>query len=373
MVRLRSPRDSARSQWDCEIPAERVILSIHFHAMKLFVTFVSAIIACILAVAQSPKVEILTSGTRTSLRGLSVVNDNVIWVSGSNGMVGKSTNSGKNWKWMQVKGFEKTDFRDIEAFDANTALIMGIAEPAYILKTTDGGESWKVVYENKTKGMFLDAMDFANNRDGIVIGDPVDGKIFLAQTKNSGNTWEEIQDPRIPKADSGEAFFAASGSNIKLFSDGSFVIASGGLRSRLITRNGATELPIVQGKESTGANSIDVFDNGLPRKPGQRMIIVGGDFAADSVITRNCFYSTNGGRSWQAPDTPPHGYRSSVEFLSKKDILACGLNGVDYSSDGGKNWAWISKEGFHVCRIARIGTAIFLAGANGKIGRITWQ
>ena len=28
------------------------------------------------------------------------------------------------------------DFRDIEAFDANTALVLGIASPGYIFKTT---------------------------------------------------------------------------------------------------------------------------------------------------------------------------------------------------------------------------------------------
>jgi photosystem II stability/assembly factor-like uncharacterized protein len=89
--------------------------------------------------SQTPHVEILTSGTKTSLRGLSVVNDNVVWVSGSNGTVGRSNNGGKNWNWFTVKGFEKTEFRDIEAFDASTAVIMGIAEPAHILKTTDGG------------------------------------------------------------------------------------------------------------------------------------------------------------------------------------------------------------------------------------------
>ena len=54
-----------------------------------------------------PKVEILNTGVKTSIRGLSVVNNNVVWVSGSNGMVGKSANAGKNWKWMTVKGFEK--------------------------------------------------------------------------------------------------------------------------------------------------------------------------------------------------------------------------------------------------------------------------
>ncbi len=82
--------------------------------------------------AQTPEVQLLTSGTNTSLRGLSAVNDNVIWVSGSNGTIGRSLNAGKNWTWMTVKGFEKTAFRDIEAFDANTAVIIAIDSPAYI-------------------------------------------------------------------------------------------------------------------------------------------------------------------------------------------------------------------------------------------------
>ena len=343
-------------------------------AMKNFILSLLAISCSTTLIAQTPSVEILTSGTKTSLRGLSVVNDNVVWVSGSNGTVGKSTNGGKNWKWMKVNGFEKTDFRDIEAFDANTAVIMGISEPAYILKTIDGGNSWKVVFENKGKGMFLDAMDFANNQQGIVIGDPINGKIFLAKTNNSGNTWEEVPaDHNKMKIDSGEAFFAASGSNIKLYANGNYYIVSGGLKSSLFTNSSSARLPIVQGKESTGANAIDIFDNGIPRKPGQRMIVVGGDFSADSIAKDNCFYSNNGGKTWHAPETPPHGYRSGVEFLSKKDIVSCGLNGVDYSSDGGKNWTLISREGFHVCRIARVGTAVYLAGSNGKIARLSFE
>lgn len=323
--------------------------------------------------AQSPKVEILTSGTNTSLRGLCVVNDNVVWVSGSKGTIGRTTNGGKTWKWFVVKGFEKKEFRDVEAFDANTAIIMAVDTPAHILKTIDGGENWKIVYENKTPGMFLDAMDFATRQLGIVIGDPINGKIFVATTFDNGDTWQEMEatDNRLT-ADSGEAFFAASGTNVKLFANNDFFMVSGGKRSRLITNNGPTDLPMIQGNESTGANSIDFYDNGVPDKPGKRMIIVGGDFSADSSNRRNCFYTTNGGKTWEAPKTPPHGYRSCVEFLAQKHILSCGLNGVDYSKDGGKNWKWISKEGFHVCRIARIGEAIYLAGSNGKVGRIVW-
>jgi hypothetical protein len=339
---------------------------------KLVPAFLFCLLTCC-ASAQNPSIEILTTGTKTSLRGLSVVNDNIIWVSGSNGIVGRSTNAGKNWKWMTVNGFEKTDFRDIEAFDGNTAIIMGVGEPAYILKTTDAGENWKVVYENKTKGMFLDAMDFANNREGIVIGDPINGKVFIARTSDTGNTWEPLtEDERMPTADKGEAFFAASGSNVRLFVNDDYFFVSGGTRSRLFTNTKTVFLPLIQGKETTGANAIDVFDNGMPHKPGNRMIVVGGDFNADSSTEKNCLYSLNGGKTWLTPNTPPNGYRSCVEYLSKKDVLTCGLNGVDYSADGGKNWKWISKEGFHVCRIARIGTSVFLAGNNGKIAKLTW-
>lgn len=324
------------------------------------------------AFSQTPYVEVLTTGTKTSIRGLSVVNDNVIWVSGSNGMVGRSNSGGKNWSWFTVKGFEKTEFRDIEAFDASTAVIMGIGEPAYLLKTTDGGESWKVVYENKTKGMFLDALHFVGREWGMVIGDPVDGKVFIAATVNGGDSWQEWAADKRPRTDSGEAFFAASGTNIRFFRDNNFFLVSGGTRSRLFTENLTTLLPMVQGTESTGANSIAVYDNGN-LKGSKKIIVVGGDFSKDSSTKNNCFVSNDGGKTWKAPKKPPHGYRSCVEYLSIKDVLSCGLNGVDYSSNGGKEWEWISKESFHVCRIAKLGTSIYLAGNNGKVGKIIWR
>lgn len=56
---------------------------------------------------QQPKLEMLTTGTATSLRGLSVVSDEVIWVSGSKGTIGRSVDGGQTWKWSVVTGFEK--------------------------------------------------------------------------------------------------------------------------------------------------------------------------------------------------------------------------------------------------------------------------
>jgi hypothetical protein len=98
---------------------KRFILLFYWKAMKtffkpgrsrFFFLLIFVLISKVLA-AQNPEVVMLTSGTKTSLRGLSVVNDNVIWVSGSHGTVGKSLNSGKNWNWMTVKGFEDKEFR----------------------------------------------------------------------------------------------------------------------------------------------------------------------------------------------------------------------------------------------------------------------
>ena len=322
--------------------------------------------------AQSPQVEVLTSGTNTSIRGLSVVNDNVVWVSGSHGTVGRTSDGGKSWKWMTVTGFEKNDFRDIEAFDAASAVIMAVADPAYILKTNDGGKTWKVVYENKTKGMFLDAMEFWNDQAGIVVGDPLNGKFFITRSFDGGESWQDIPFDKRPSADSGEACFAASGTNVRALDRDEAVFVSGGLKSRLFTRNEARNLPIIHGKETTGANSVSVWDN-KKLHGGKRMVVVGGDFNADSSRQQNCFLTTDGGKTWKAPNTPPHGYRSCVEYLSKKYLVSCGLNGIDYSSDGGKNWKWISKEGFHVCRMAKIGSEVYLAGNNGKIAKLIWK
>ena len=313
-------------------------------------------------ISYSQNIAILSSGEKTTIRGLAAVNDRVIWASGTNGTVGLSLNGGETWKWIQVKGFEKTDFRDIEAFDPATAVIMGIGEPAYILRTVDAGQTWKVVFENKTPGMFLDAMEFWNEQSGIVIGDPVNQKFFIARTFDGGNSWRTIPPQNYPVADSGEACFASSGTNIRVLAKDEACFISGGRRSRLFIRDKKIDLPIMQGKATTGANSFAV-------KNKKTMIIVGGDFTKADGINGNCVITHDGGKTWSAPKQGPHGYRSCIEYIGANSWICCGLNGVDYSTDDGNTWTLVSDESFHVCRKARDGKTIFLAGVNGKVGK----
>lgn len=325
--------------------------------MKLITLIVSNFLLSIFCNAQ--QIELLNSGSKSSLRGLCVVDENIVWASGSNGTVLKSTNGGKSFETIAVKGFEKRDFRDIEAFDSNTAIIMAIAEPAQILKTIDGGKTWNIVFTDSTKGMFLDAMYFKDDKNGIVIGDPINNKTFLAITSDGGNSWQ-TQSHTNAMAE-GEAFFASSGSNIFLHKKDRFIV-SGGKHSNLYYNEQKFEIPINKGLESTGANSISVYKN--------IAIIVGGDFKKDADTTGNCVLFNLKTKQFIQPTTHPSGYRSCVIQLHKGFAITCGINGVDISNDNGLNWKNISKEGFHVVAKAKKGKAIFFAGSKGKIAKL---
>ncbi|MEP7165775.1 MAG: oxidoreductase [Ferruginibacter sp.] len=327
--------------------------------------FLGTIICLAIQYSNAQTVKLLASGKKISMRGLSAVDNKTVWVSGSSGTVGLSLDSGNTWKWMNVKGYEKADFRDIEAFDKKTAIIMGIDTPAIILKTTDAGETWKIVFEDKTPGMFLDAMEFWNERSGIVIGDPINGRMFIGRTFDGGDSWRGIPEENKPVVDSGEACFASSGTNIRKLDKDEALFITGGKASHVFIRDRKIDMPIIQGTESTGANSIAV-------KNSKTFMVVGGDFNTKDSTSKNCVMTTDGGKTWNVPEVPPHGYRSCVEYLGKKKWISCGLNGVDLSTDGGKTFTWISKDGYHVCRKAKKGNVVYFAGGGGRIGKLIW-
>jgi hypothetical protein len=312
----------------------------------------------------------LTNKEKISLRGLSVVTNNIIWASGSNGQVARSTDGGKNFEWITVKGYEKRDFRDIEAFDSNIAVIMGVDAPAIILKTKDGGKTWKEVFHDDTKGMFLDAMDFADDGNGIVVGDPINNKLFIATTSSYGDKWLALKpENNFYTADTGEAFFAASGTNINIKgnkNNHAISFVTGGSDSRLFFNGQPLALNIIKGKDSQGANSVAVNSSVT------RMIIVGGDFNAPESSEKNIeVFNINGEQLlYPVVQTPPHGYRSCGAFITDDSLICCGLTGVDISDDGGLNWKLISNESFNVCVKAKHGNAVFLAGKDGRIARL---
>jgi len=306
-------------------------------------------------------IETLQQDKQTSIRGLSVVDDNVAWISGSKGTIATTTDAGKTWDWKQVKGFEKSDFRDIEAFSAKEAIIMSSGTPALILKTIDGGQNWQVKYSNADTAYFFDAMDFDTPKHGLVLGDPIKGKFVLMETNDGGETWSPYKNP--PDALPGEAAFAASGTCLRL-SCGLTYIITGGSGARLLTYHGKKawdyrDIPLTHGKPSQGGFSF-ACGNG-------RGISVGGDYANDKrtdslsaiQLTRNLFVPA---------EKSPSGFQSCVEYISGDTLLSTGTPGSNITTDGGKTWTKIDDISYNVCRKAKHGKLVLLAGDKGKIG-----
>ena len=95
------------------------------------------------------------TNTNASLRALHVVDEHVIWASGSGGTVLVSINWGESWNVNHIPGAEENDFRSLHAWDENQAMVFGVAGPNFGYKTEDGGQTWEVIFQDTTKGLFF--------------------------------------------------------------------------------------------------------------------------------------------------------------------------------------------------------------------------
>ncbi|HXF42148.1 MAG TPA: hypothetical protein VNK26_00270 [Pyrinomonadaceae bacterium] len=309
-----------------------------------------------------------TAETTASFRGLSVVNQKIVWASGTAGTVLRTINGGKDWKVLNVSGAEKLDFRDIEAFDEKTAYVLSIGEgeQSRIYKTTDGGQSWKQQFVNKDPKAFFDAIACWSSLNCIAVSDPVDGHFKLIQTLD-GENWEQIKSNNLPASRDGEAAFAASGTCLIAALSGRAYLVTGGSAARVFISYDfgknwtARETPVASGSPGMGIFSIAMLDS----KNG---IIVGGDYQKAEAADSNAALTTDGGKSWY-PVKGLSGYRSGVVYIDRKRIIAVGSNGSDISTDGGKTWQRLGSEPLNAVN-AKGPKAIWAVGPKGGIYRL---
>src|SRR6185503_13680716 len=78
-----------------------------------------------------------SSGTSADFRGLCAVSATVAWASGTGGTYARTTDGGATWRAGRVAGAEGLDFRDVDAFDRDTAYLLSIGkgESSRIYKT----------------------------------------------------------------------------------------------------------------------------------------------------------------------------------------------------------------------------------------------
>ena len=140
----------------------------------------------------------LNTATDASLRGLCVVDEQIVWASGSQGTVLLSTDAGVVWKNVSVHQAGELDFRDIHAFDAQNATVLSAGQPARIYQTEDGGKNWSLRFEHPDERSFFDALSFWDQKHGIAMSDPVDGRVLLIETRDGGRSWHDLRREHRP-------------------------------------------------------------------------------------------------------------------------------------------------------------------------------
>jgi hypothetical protein len=335
--------------------------------------------------------EIEDSHTTASLRGIHNVGGGVAWASGTGGTVLRTEDGGYLWQTCAVPpGAEKLDFRGIQAFDENTAIVMssGPGDQSRLYKTIDGCQTWTLLFVNPDKDGFWDAIQLSKASgllSGPLVGDPVDDKFPL---------WWIVPDYKVPanskqllKSNPGEAAFAASNTSLFVYSE-SFWLATGGTGGAHIIRNvvyggdgmgrvnyPSVDVPVGQHTTSSGIFSLMFAVDGNPR-PSQikKGIAVGGDYLKPNDTAGTAAFTKDGGKQWFPAQTPPHGYRSAVAYDVKAKIwITVGPNGTDISTDDGRNWGPLTPSGQDDKDADKNWNALslpFVVGPRGRIGKL---
>ncbi len=275
----------------------------------------------------------------------------------------KSTEDRKNWVAEQ---------RAV-SFANNSFFTLGIGAPARLRKVDLKNKEEHLVYTETHDKIFYDAMTFWNDNEGIAMGDPTEDCLSIIITRDEGETWKKVSCNDLPKTKEGEAAFAASNGNIAIVGDKTWIV-SGGIKSRVFysPNKGKTwqvfKTPIIQGSTTSGAYSVDFYDE-------NNGIIYGGDYTKPYANNANKAITKNGGRTWELiADGSGAGYKSCVRYIPRgggKEIVAVGFTGISISNDAGKNWKEISKEGFYTLRF--INDSIAIAAGKGRIARLNFK
>jgi photosystem II stability/assembly factor-like uncharacterized protein len=311
-------------------------------------------------------------GVSVRLRGVSAASRAVAWASGAGGTYLRTTDGGRSWRAGLVPGAEGLDFRDVDAFDADTAFLLSIGEgeKSRIYKTTDGGLHWTLQFQNRRPGAFFDCMAFWDRRRGVAVSDPVEGRFLVVRTEDGGRTWRETDAARMPPARAGEGAFAASGTCVAVEGTSNVWFGTGGPAGARVFRSsdggrtwGVADAPLAVGK-SGGVFSLAFWD-------ARHGVAVGGDYMKEQDAAGNAAVTDDGGRTWRpVGDRRPKGYRSCVAVVRGTRgpvLVAVGPTGSDYSSDGGRTWSAVGAEGFHSVSVAPGGEVAWAVGEGGRV------
>lgn len=315
------------------------------------------------------------SGGTARFQAVSVVNDQIVWASGTNGTFARTTDGGKTWQIATVPQATDLEFRDVQGFDAQTAVLMsaGEGDKSRFYRTEDGGKTWQLHFTNPLPGGFYDGIAFWDARRGVAFSDGTEGTFPILRTEDGGKTWMRVSQDRIPKPLAGEGGFAASGTNIIAVAGGTGYIGTGASSQKarvLITRDygqswAAADTPMVSDAPTAGITSLVFTD-------GQNGYAFGGDFQRDDPPANRVIQTQDGGKTWRVLPNPP--LRNSIfgaaALPDRKSFLIVGPRGAYTSINGGQSWQALATQNYWSAGCGK--HACWMVGTEARITRVSW-
>jgi photosystem II stability/assembly factor-like uncharacterized protein len=308
------------------------------------------------------------SGVTAGLRGVSAVNARVAYAGGSQGTILKTTDGGTTWQNVSPVGSADADFRDLEALNEREvfALSSGAGRLSRLYKTSDGGLNWTLARVNPDPDGFWDAISFWDAGHGILMGDPVNGRFTILTSTDGGANWKQQEGP---KAEKGEAAFAASGTALFRRGTREAWFATGGSGGGRVfhTEDGGATWAAVRTPLRPSSDGAGIFSLAFA---GPRLgVAVGGDYTKPADASGNIAITQDGGRTWVVPTSSPGGYRSAIANVSGM-WLAVGTSGSDVSQDDGRTWRPFDTASYNAMSFATDGAG-WAVGPGGAIAKFS--
>ncbi|PIF01296.1 MAG: oxidoreductase [Maribacter sp.] len=302
-----------------------------------------------------------------SIRAIELMNNSLAFAADQGVFGSIDLNTGQVRTNIQKRDSVLPEFRAV-AHTATDFFMLSVSSPALLYKT--GNTGMQLVYMESGENVFYDAMTFWNDKEGIAIGDAVNGCISIIITRDGGLTWNKVPCTKLPKAMKGEGAFAASNTNIKTIGGKTWVATTSGQVYFSGDKGGTWEVqttPILGKEDSQGIYSIDFYNESLG-------IAVGGDYTHPEGNSANKAITEDGGESWTLlADGQEPNYKSCVRFVPNSGgngIVAVGFTGITYSSNKGQSWAKLSDEPFYTLRF--LNDSIAYAAGKNRISKLSF-
>lgn len=287
---------------------------------------------------------IMPLATKALLLDATRIGEKIVAV-GDFGIVLISSDDGETWTQSRVP--TRSMLTGVWFHDANLGWAVG--HDAVVLKTTDGGASWRLV--NFQPDLLLPLFDvwFQDAFNGLAVG-PYG---FLLRTSDGGETWEdatldpqplvneeeveEIEEETGGDTEEDEPFWEedlSAGADFHLnkiveAADGSLYIAGEAGHIYHSDDMGASWFSLPSGY--TGS-----FFGGLAL-PGGDVMVFG--------LRGNMFRTSDGGRNWRQVETPVTTSLNEADIMADGTIVVVGMSGtILVSRDGGESFELVQRE-----------------------------